>query len=131
MASIGQVEPINIARGPINIASALARVGEHWSPKTVATVNDYDVRLVKVFGEFVRHRHVDSDEFFLVIDGELHIRLDDGEVLLRPGEMYVVPSGAHHQPYAQIETSLLLFEPSELVNTGDAGGELTASRATL
>jgi mannose-6-phosphate isomerase-like protein (cupin superfamily) len=115
----------------VNLAGKLAQIVEHWSPKTVATVNSYDVRLVKVQGEFVRHQHVDSDEFFLVIDGELTIRLDEGQVVLKPGEIYVVPAGVHHQPYAATETSILLFEPSDIVNTGDAGGELTAERVEL
>ena len=115
----------------INLSEKLAYVVDHWSPKTVATINDYDVRLAKVHGEFVRHTHTDSDEFFLVIDGRLTIRLDDGEVELGPGEMYVVPRGVAHQPYAEQETAILLIEPSEIVNTGDAGGALTASREVI
>jgi mannose-6-phosphate isomerase-like protein (cupin superfamily) len=115
----------------VNLAAKLALISEHWSPRTVATVNDYDVRLVKVKGEFVRHHHADTDEFFLVVDGELTIRLDDGDVVLKPGEMYVVPAGVYHQPYAENDTSVLIFEPSDVVNTGDAGGELTAPRVEL
>lgn len=117
--------------GGINLSAKLAHIAEHWSPKTVATVNDYDVRLAKVKGEFVRHTHAGSDEFFLVLDGRLTIRLDEGVVVLGPGEIYVVPRGAHHQPYAEEETSILLFEPSEIVNTGDAGGPLTAIREQI
>lgn len=115
----------------VNLAAAFAAINEHWSPRTVATVNDYDVRLARVEGEFVRHQHSDSDEFFLVVDGELTIRMDDGDVVLGPGEIYVVPRGVHHQPYAERETSILLFEPREVVNTGDAGGPLTAARREL
>lgn len=115
----------------ISIGDKLRQIAEHWSPKTVATVNDYDVRLVKVRGEFVRHQHAESDEFFLVIEGELTIRMDDGDVTLGPGELHVVPRGVYHQPVATPETSILLFEPSEIVNTGDAGGELTATRAEI
>ncbi|WP_089300439.1 cupin domain-containing protein [Haloechinothrix alba] len=115
----------------INIAEKLAQFDEHWSPKTVTTVNDYDVRLVKVKGEFVRHQHADTDELFLVIDGELTIRFDAGEVTLGPGELYVVPRGVYHQPVSAGETSVLLFEPSSTVNTGDSGGELTAERARI
>lgn len=115
----------------INLAAKLALIAEHWSPWTVATVNDYDVRLAKVHGEFPRHRHVDSDEFFLVLDGELTLRTDDGDVVLRPGEVYVVPAGTAHQPVAATETSILMFEPRTVVNTGDAGGELTAPRREL
>jgi mannose-6-phosphate isomerase-like protein (cupin superfamily) len=116
---------------PVSIAEKLGRIGELWSPKTVATVNDYDVRLVRVHGEFVRHQHADSDEFFLVVSGQLTIRMDAGDVVLRPGELYVVPRGMHHQPYAAVETEILLFEPSEIVNTGDAGGDLTAPRVEI
>lgn len=115
----------------VNIAEKLGLFSEHWSPKTVATVNDYDVRLVKVQGEFVRHQHADTDELFLVIDGRLTIRFDDGEVVLGPGELYVVPRGVYHQPVSEGETSILLFEPGGTVNTGDAGGELTAERAPI
>jgi mannose-6-phosphate isomerase-like protein (cupin superfamily) len=117
--------------GAVNLAAKLAEIDEHWSPKTVTTVNDYDVRLAKVQGEFVRHQHADTDEFFLVVDGELTIRMDEGEVVLGPGDAYVVPRGVHHQPYAERETSILLFEPSTVVNTGDAGGPLTATRQEL
>jgi mannose-6-phosphate isomerase-like protein (cupin superfamily) len=115
----------------VNLAEKLANIAEHWSPRTVATVNDYDVRLVKIQGEFVRHQHADTDELFLVLAGQLTIRLDADEVVLGPGEMYVVPAGTDHQPCADVETSVLLFEPSDVVNTGDAGGELTAPRVEL
>lgn len=113
------------------LAEKLALIAEHWSPRTVATVNDYDVRLVKIQGEFVRHQHPDTDELFLVLDGALTIRLDAGDVVLGPGELYVVPAGTYHQPYAEVETSMLLFEPSDVVNTGDADGEMTAPRVEL
>ncbi len=115
----------------MNLAAKLSRITELWSPRTVATVNDYDVRLVKVHGEFVRHQHADTDEFFLVIEGRLTIRMADGEVVLGPGEAFVVPAGVYHQPYAAAVASILLFEPREVVNTGDAGGELTAIRQEL
>jgi mannose-6-phosphate isomerase-like protein (cupin superfamily) len=119
------------ASEPVNVADKLALIAEHWSPRTVATVNDYDVRLVKVCGEFVWHQHADTDEFFLVVDGELTIRMDAGDVVLGRGELYVVPAGVQHQPVATAETSVLLFEPSTVVNTGDAGGELTAPRVEM
>jgi mannose-6-phosphate isomerase-like protein (cupin superfamily) len=116
---------------PLNLAETFARISERWSPKTVATVNDYDVRLVVVEGEFTRHAHPDTDEFFLVVSGELTIRMDAGDVTLRPGEVYVVPAGVEHQPFAAVETRILLFEPSTVVNTGDAGGALTARREEI
>jgi len=116
---------------PLNLAAKFALISEHWSPKTVATVNDYDVRLAVVQGEFTRHTHDDTDEFFLVISGELTIRLDAGDVTLRPGEVYVVPAGVVHQPVAAVETQILIFEPSTVVNTGDAGGTLTARREEI
>ena len=116
---------------PISIAGALARIDDLWSPSTVATVNDYDVRLVRVLGDFVRHSHEESDEFFLVIDGQLTIRMDSGAVTLSAGEMFVVPRGAYHQPVAPTGASVLLFEPRDIVNTGDAGGPLTAPRRRL
>ena len=97
----------------------LAEITEHWTPRTIAVVNDYDVRVVKVHGEFTRHRHAETDEFFLVLSGRLTIKMDEGEVHLEPGDTYVVPRGRFHQPLADSETTLLLFEPSTTVNTGD------------
>ncbi len=111
-----------------NIYDVLDGVTAHWSPTTIATVNDYDVRVVKVLGEFTRHRHPETDEFFLVLSGTLAIRMEEGEVTLGPGDTYVVPHGRPHQPYAANETTVLLFEPSETVNTGDTPSELTAKR---
>ena len=109
----------------------LARFSEHWAPKKIAEINDYDVKIVKVQGEFTWHRHHDTDEFFLVIDGELTIALRDRDVVLRPGELFVVPRGAEHCPRAQSETAVLLLEPRGTVNTGDAGGDMTAQLQTL
>ena len=112
----------------ININSVLASIEQHWSPRTVAVVNDYDVRVVKAHGEFTRHSHPDTDEFFLVLSGRLMIRTDQGDVTLEPGDVHVVPRGLYHQPCADVETTLLLFEPSETVNTGDTPSALTAER---
>ena len=116
---------------PINLAKKLDSIDGVWVPRTVATVNDYDVRVVKILGEFVRHQHEETDEMFLVLDGEMEIRMDEGSVWLRAGECYVVPAGVHHQPCAAQETRVLLFEPSSVVNTGDAGGELTQPRVEI
>jgi mannose-6-phosphate isomerase-like protein (cupin superfamily) len=114
-----------------NIDAVLAAVDAHWSPRTVAVVNDYDVRVVKVFGEFTRHAHPETDEFFLVLTGELTIRMDEGDVVLSAGDCYVVPKGRSHQPSADVETTVLLFEPSETVNTGDTPSDLTADRRVI
>ena len=111
-----------------NINSVLASIEQHWSPRTVAVVNDYDVRVVKARGEFTRHSHPDTDEFFLVLSGRLMIRTDQRDVTLEPGDVHVVPRGLYHQPRADVETTLLLFEPSETVNTGDTPSALTAER---
>jgi len=110
----------------VNLDAMLARFAEHWSPKKIAQVNDYDVRIVKIQGEFTWHRHADTDEFFLVLDGQLTIQMRDGNVVLAPRELFVVPRGVEHCPRADTETAVLLFEPSTVINTGDAGGELTA-----
>lgn len=110
----------------VNIDGLLARVAEYWSPKKIAQVNDYDVRIVKVRGEFTWHRHADTDEFFLVLDGQLTIQLRDRDVVLNPRELFVVPRGVEHCPRAGTEAAVLLLEPGSAVNTGDAGGELTA-----
>jgi mannose-6-phosphate isomerase-like protein (cupin superfamily) len=115
----------------VNIASMLARFSEHWAPKKIAELNDYDVKIVKVLGDFTWHAHPDTDELFLVIDGSLTIRLRGGDVTLGPGELYVVPRGTEHCPRADAEAAVLLIEPRGVVNTGDAGGDLTADLETL
>ncbi len=98
-----------------------------WSPKLVARLNDYEVKLVKVKGEFVWHTHEDTDELFLVIEGRLTIQLRDRDVVLGPGQLFVVPRGVEHCPRADDEVKALLLEPAGVVNTGDAGGDLTAA----
>ncbi|HEV8376814.1 MAG TPA: cupin domain-containing protein [Candidatus Polarisedimenticolia bacterium] len=103
----------------VNLASKLTQFQDHWRPRTVARLNDYDVMLVKVHGEFVWHKHDETDDFFLVIDGSLEIRLRDRTVRLSPGELFVVPRGVEHQPYAAGEASVLLIEPRGTPNTGD------------
>ena len=113
---------------PVDLAAVLAGFSEAWAPRTVATLNDYDVRVVRTRGEFTRHSHVDTDEFFLVLSGRLTIRTDDGDVDLGPGQAYVVPRGVAHQPVSPDGAEVLLIEPSETVNTGDNPGELTAPR---
>ncbi|WP_327354177.1 cupin domain-containing protein [Streptomyces sp. NBC_01304] len=109
----------------VNVAEQLAQVTEHFAQRTIATVNDYEVKVAKLEGEFVWHRHEDTDELFLVVAGRLTIQLRDGDVELGPGELYVVPKGVEHCPLAEEETSILLLEPAGTLNTGDAGGPLT------
>ena len=111
---------------PFNLANKLSLFSEHWSPKIIAELNDYEFKLVKLQGEFVWHSHPDTDEAFLVIDGHMRIDFRDGSVELQAGELYVVPKGIEHKPYADHECSVLLIEPRGVVNTGQAGGELTA-----
>jgi len=104
----------------INLAQKLATFAEYFSPRTVTQLNNYDVMVVKVKGEFVWHKHDDTDDFFLVLKGELDIELRDRTVTLRPGELFVVPKGVEHRPVAREEVHLLLIEPAGTPNTGDA-----------
>lgn len=111
----------------INFQDKLARFSDHWAPKVVAQMNDYQLKLVKIQGEFVWHSHADTDEVFIVLDGRMRIELRDGGVDLGPGEMFVVPKGVEHKPSAPDECRILLVEPKGVVNTGDAGGAKTAA----
>jgi mannose-6-phosphate isomerase-like protein (cupin superfamily) len=115
----------------VNLSSVLDRFSEHWAPKTIAGLNDYDVKIVKVLGEFTWHTHADTDELFLVLDGSLTIQMRDRDVRLSPGELFVVPQGTEHCPRADVETALLLIELRGVVNTGDAGGPMTAEAERL
>ncbi|GCF10407.1 cupin domain-containing protein [Dictyobacter arantiisoli] len=103
----------------INLAEKLALFSEHWSPRTVTHFNGHDIMVVKVQGEFVWHKHDETDDFFLVLKGRLTIHLRDRDVVLGPGELFVVPRGLEHQPFAEEETHLLLIEPTGTPNTGD------------
>jgi mannose-6-phosphate isomerase-like protein (cupin superfamily) len=110
---------------PIELAAALAGFEQLWSPRIVTRVNDYDVRVAKVAGEHVWHAHDDTDEFFLVVEGELRIALRDGpggaqrEVVLPRGAVYVVPRGVEHRPSSPGGASILMFEPSGTSSVGD------------
>ena len=112
---------------PINLSEKLTKISEHWSPRVVAALNDYQFKLVKLQGEFVWHAHADTDEAFLVIDGEMEIGFRDRTVTLRKGELFVVPKGVEHITRAARECSALIIEPRGVVNTGDAGGAQTAA----
>ena len=107
--------------GSINLSDKLATFAEHWSPRTIASFNRHDVMVVKVEGEFVWHKHDDTDDFFLVLKGQLDMELRDRIVKLRPGEMFIVPKGIEHRPVARHgEVHILLIAPSGTPNTGDA-----------
>jgi len=110
----------------INLADKFGKFAERWSPRVVAQMNDYQFKLARVEGEFVWHSHAETDEVFIVVEGELAIEFRDGRVELRAGEMFVVPRGVEHKPVARRECKLMLVEPAGTRNTGDAGGELTA-----
>ncbi|MEI2742008.1 MAG: cupin domain-containing protein [Candidatus Competibacter sp.] len=103
----------------INLAEKLTKFTEYWQPRTVGQFNGHDLMVVKVKGEFVWHKHEDTDDFFLVLKGKIRIQMRDGDVTLGPGDMFVVPKGVEHCPFAEEETHLLLIEPQGTPNTGD------------
>ena len=111
----------------INLRKKLDKFSEHWSPKVIAEMNDYQFKLVKIKGDFVWHNHADTDETFIVIEGEMKIEFEDKTVELKEGEMYVVPKGVEHKPYAEKECKIMIIEPRGVVNTGNTEGDLTAS----
>ena len=111
---------------PISFREKFGLFSEHWQPKVVAEMNDYQFKIVKLQGDFVWHSHADTDETFIVIDGELRIDFRDGAVRIGSGEMFVVPRGVEHKPCAESEVKLLLIEPRGVANTGDQGGARTA-----
>lgn len=111
---------------PINLSEKLSKFHDHWSPRVIAEMNDYQFKLAKVEGEFVWHDHPDTDEVFIVIDGTLDIEFRDGKVTLESGEMFVIPKGVAHKPVARSECQIMLVEPRGVVNTGDADSDLTA-----
>ena len=110
----------------ISLREKLSRFDDHWAPRVIAEMNDYQLKLVKIEGEFVWHKHDDTDEVFVCLDGELSILLRDGRVELKAGELFVVPKGVEHKPVAERECSIMLIEPRGVVNTGDGDGEMRA-----
>jgi mannose-6-phosphate isomerase-like protein (cupin superfamily) len=112
----------------INLAEKLSRFSEHWSPRIVAALNGQHVKLVKFQGEFVWHQHEHEDELFLVVQGSFRMDFRERSVVLREGEIIVVPRGVEHRPVAEAEVSVLLFEPASTVNTGNNAGEKTVSQ---
>ena len=103
----------------VNLSEKLVQFSEHWSPHTVAQYNNLDVMVVKAEGEFVWHKHDDTDDFFLVLKGKLTIQLRERDIHLEEGDLYIVPKGAEHRPVAEEEVHLLLIEPTGTPNTGD------------
>ena len=111
----------------INLEEKFAMFNEHWTPKIITELNDYQIKIVKVEGDFVWHDHSDTDEFFLIIEGTLFIEFEGETMELNAGELYVVPKGVQHRPYALEECKVMLIEPRGVVNTGEAESDLTAT----
>ncbi|MBK5537109.1 cupin domain-containing protein [Pseudomonas sp. TH05] len=111
----------------LNFAQKHSLFSEHWQAKVIAEMNDYQFKLVKLLGDFIWHDHLDTDETFIVLEGQLRIDFPDGQVFVNPGEMFVVPKGLKHKPFAEHEVKLLLIEPKGVRNTGHEGGERTAA----
>lgn len=115
-----------ITNKSINLMEKLSLFSEHWSPKVIAEMNDYQFKLVKLKGEFTWHKHEHTDETFLVLKGEMTILLRDKTIKLCENELYVVPKGVEHKPVAEQECQVLIIEPKGVINTGDTDSELTA-----
>lgn len=109
----------------INIKDKLSKFSDLWAPKLIAQMNDYHIKIAKIQGDFIWHSHPETDELFFVLNGKLRIDFRDEHVELESGEMYIVPKGIEHKPFAQHECSIMLIEPAGTLNTGDAGGERT------
>lgn len=109
----------------VNLESKLAQFDEHWSPRIVGELNGQYVKIAKVKGEFVWHHHEHEDEMFYVVKGELTLKLRDRDVVLNPGEFFIVPRGVEHKPVADEEVHLMLFEPATTLNTGNVSSDLT------
>jgi mannose-6-phosphate isomerase-like protein (cupin superfamily) len=110
----------------INLKSKFNKFNDRWSPKIIAEMNDYQFKLVKIKNDFVWHKHDDTDEVFIVVEGKIHIEFEDKTIEINEGEMIVVPKGTKHKPYAIEEAKIMLVEPSGIINTGDNQGHLTA-----
>jgi mannose-6-phosphate isomerase-like protein (cupin superfamily) len=112
---------------PINFAEKFSKFSERWAPKIIAQMNDYHFKIVRLQGDFVWHKHADTDETFIILGGEMKIHFRDGDVTLKAGEMCVVPRGVEHKTSAVAECQLMLVEPAGTTNTGDAAGPLTST----
>ncbi|MCE3605709.1 cupin domain-containing protein [Massilia sp. P8910] len=111
----------------INFEHKFSLFQEQWLPKVIAEMNDYQFKVARLQGDFIWHDHADTDETFIVLEGQLRIDFRDGHVVVSQGEMYVVPKGVEHKPFAEKEVKLLLIEPCDTLNTGNVGGERTAT----
>src|SRR5471032_1677040 len=111
---------------PVNLRQKFSLFSEQWAPKVVAEMNEYQFKVVKLKGDFIWHDHKETDETFIVIDGSLRIDFRNGAVIVQAGEMFVVPKGVEHKPYAEEEVKLLLIEPRGVLNTGHEGSDRTA-----
>lgn len=120
------IPPVSPAKQSINLIRKFDLIAEQWSPRVVAEMNDYQFKVARLQGDFIWHAHAETDEAFLVLDGQLRLDFRDGSVTLGSGELYVVPRGVEHKPYAEDEVKLLLIEPRGVLNTGAEGGERTA-----
>ena len=110
----------------INLAAKYKKIKEHWSPKVIAEMNDYQFKLAKIKNDFIWHSHEDTDETFIVIEGKIYIEFEDEAVELSEGEMIVVPKGKKHRPHADEEAKIMLIEPKGVRNTGDIVSDLTS-----
>lgn len=111
--------------GKINLKEKYSKFTKHWSPRIIAEMNDYQFKIAKIKGEFIWHDHKNTDETFIVIEGEMILKFRDHEIKLTKGEMCVVPKGVEHKPCAENECKILVVEPKGVINTGDIVGELT------
>ena len=110
----------------VNFAEKFKLFSDHWSPKVIAEMNDYQFKLVKIEGEFVWHDHSHTDEVFIVLEGSMNIEFEDRTITLNAGEMHGVPKGTRHKPFAKTECKVMLVEPRGVINTGEAEGDLKA-----
>ena len=116
----------NFSHKSINLAHKLDLIPDFWQQRVVAEMNDYQFKLVRIEGDFIWHDHPETDEAFIVIEGHLRIDFRDGSVDIGPGEMFVVPKGVQHKPFAEKEVKMMVIEPRGVLNTGREGGERTA-----
>ena len=128
MTQVSESVPESRGQGvTINLLEKTGRIDGHWQPRVVAEMNDYQFKVVRIEGDFVWHCHAETDETFIGLDGELRIDFRDGSILLRQGELAVVPRGVEHKPFAASEVKMLLIEPRGVLNTGDTNNDRTAS----